>query len=333
MLTKTIQRAMRTKWAAAARSLILSTAPKSVIEALKSGLPDVRGVDRTQELRKHFTKDQLGIEIGPYHNPVAPRRLGFRSVSLDVFSTEELRRRAEADPHIPREHLANIEDVDLQGSAVDIAELAKAYGGETRFDYVLSSHNFEHLPDPIRFLQGCERVLKPGGILTMAIPDRRFCFDFYRAVTDLSEWLDAYNEKRTRPTPGQVFRDGASRSALNGQIAWSLEAAGLPTPEQNLELSFADWTRLIGAATEGPYRDAHCSAFTPASFELLLTDSRYLGLLKLETLEISGPNGCEFYVHLRNPSGSGAGMDQQTFYRRRQEIMKRVAREAATVVV
>jgi hypothetical protein len=68
-------------------------------------------MDRTQELLKHITKDQRGIEIAPYHNPLVPRRLGYNSLSLDVFDTAELRRRAEGDPNIPREHLPLIEEV------------------------------------------------------------------------------------------------------------------------------------------------------------------------------------------------------------------------------
>ena len=28
----------------------------------------------------------------------------------------------------------------------------------------------------------------------MAIPDRRYCFDFYRPMTELSEWLDALKD-------------------------------------------------------------------------------------------------------------------------------------------
>jgi SAM-dependent methyltransferase len=287
-------------------------------------------MDRTQELLKHITTDQRGIEIGPYHNPLAPRRLGFNSICLDVFDTEELRRRAKEDPHIPPEHHAFIEQVDLVGTATELAELVKARYGSERFDYVISSHNFEHLPNPVRFLQGCEAILKPGAILTMAIPDRRYCFDFYRPVTELSEWLDAFHEKRAKPTPGQVFRHGALNSTLNGQIAWGPQSsAGIPTPSELLEASYADWQILKQANGAIPYRDAHCSAFTPASFALLLADLKFLGLVRLDPMEISDPNGCEFYVHLRNPSGNDYQRDRSSFYRQRADILRRMVHETA----
>lgn len=290
-------------------------------------------MDRIQEILKHITKEQRGIEIAPYHNPLVPRRLGFDSLTLDVFDTAALRQRAEADPNIPRDHLEHIGDVDLVGSAVDIAELVSSHGNGQKFDYVISSHNFEHLPDPIRFLQGCERVLKPGGMLSMAIPDRRYCFDFYRPVTMLSEWLDAYQEKRAKPTPGQVFRHEAFGSTLGEQIAWGPQSAGTPTPAERLDAAYAIWQDLIRANGAGAYRDAHCSAFTPASFELLIADLRFLDLVRFDVLEVSGPNGCEFYVHLRNPSGSAYRLDSSDFYRKRAEIMKRAAVESACSVI
>ena len=222
-----------------------------------------------------------------------------------MFDTAELRRRAEIE--ISKDHLPFIEDVDLKGSAGDIADLVKAHYQDARFDYVVSSHNFEHLPDPIRFLQGCEQVLKPDGVLSMAIPDHRYCFDFYRPVTELSEWLDAFHQRRTKPTPGQVFRQGALRSQLNGQIAWSPETTGLPMPAELLDAAYADWQVQTEDGGEVPYRDAHCSVFTPSSLELMITDLNYLGILMMEIIEIVGSNGCEFFIHLRDPSGDASG--------------------------
>jgi SAM-dependent methyltransferase len=284
-------------------------------------------LDRTQELLKYIAKDQRGIEIGPYHNPLAPHRFGFNSVVLDVFDAEELRCMAEADPHIPQENRAFIEDVDLLGSATDIASLVKNRFGDERFDYVISSHNFEHLPNPIRFLQGCEEILKPGAFLSMAIPDKRYCFDYYRPVTELSEWLDAFHEERNKPTPGQVFRHNAYPSFLNGQIAWAPQTAAIPSPLEGLENAFLDWKSLVQANGGAPYRDAHCSAFTTASFELLLADLQFLGLTGFETVEVLGPNGCEFYVHLRKTSGNGDQLARDKFYGRRAYLMRKMAEE------
>lgn len=289
-------------------------------------------MNRVSELLKHVTKQHRGIEIGPYHSPLVPRREGYNSVALDVFGKAELKRRAAADSNIPAANVNRIEDVDLEGSAGDIAELVGERFGYGQFDYVVSSHNFEHLPNPIRFLQGCEKVLKPGGWLSLAIPDRRFCFDFYRPVTDLAEWIDAYAQGRRRPTPGQVFRGEALRSDRNGVGAWAPGVPGVPEPHEKLEVAYAVWKDLTGAGENAAYHDAHCSAFTPASFELLVTDLRHLGLTNFSVDEVTEPNGCEFYAHLRNDGDRQRaephlGADREDFYARRRVLMQRAAAE------
>ena len=39
----------------------------------------------------------------------------------------------------------------------------------------------------------------------MAIPDRRACFDYFRPVTRLSDWIQAFVEDRNRPSLAQGF--------------------------------------------------------------------------------------------------------------------------------
>ena len=140
-------------------------------------------MDRNEGVLKYITREQRGIEIGPFHNPLVPRRLGYRPVIVDVFDKETLRARALGDPNIPKDSIELIEEVDIVGSCTDLADLIRSKYDLGSFDYVVSSHNFEHLPDPIRFLRSCEMVLRPGGFLSMAVPDRRACFDYFRPVT------------------------------------------------------------------------------------------------------------------------------------------------------
>src|SRR5205085_1205758 len=103
-------------------------------------------MNRFGVLREGITKDQIGVEIGPYWNPLVPKREGFGALALDLFDAETLRQLAEQDPGIPRELISNIEDVDIIGSATDLDELVAACGLTGQLDYVVSSHNFEHLP-------------------------------------------------------------------------------------------------------------------------------------------------------------------------------------------
>ena len=62
----------------------------------------------------------------------------------------------------------------------------------TEVDAVVASHVFEHIPDPIGWLRNFASVLRPGGTVTLAIPDMRYTFDVNRRVSEVSDLLDAY---------------------------------------------------------------------------------------------------------------------------------------------
>ena len=119
-------------------------------------------MDRREQILKHTTKDQKGIEIGPWFAPLAPEREGYNCLSFDVFKTEDLRRIAERDPNVDNSRIASIEDVDIVCSSTEIYDAVAARDELGGFDYIISSHNFEHLPNPIKFLRGCEKVLSPA---------------------------------------------------------------------------------------------------------------------------------------------------------------------------
>lgn len=293
-------------------------------------------MDRHHEITKYVTKEQIGIEIGPWFSPMVPKREGYRCLALDIFDSATLREKAKLDPHIPNDKIANIEEVDLVGSSIEIENIAEKKGLLQKIDYILSSHNFEHLPNPIRFLQGCNKVLKPGGMLSMAIPDLRTCFDYFRPVTTLTAWLEAYFTSREKPTFAQVFEQNALSSQYQRENAAAItffltDDPTYITPLKSLQASFDRW-KMDLANQETTYCDVHCSTFTPSSFELLISDLQYLGVIKLQLIEISATNGCEFYAHLQRPfhEDSLAQSDPEHFYERRKALLHRVNSEKGT---
>lgn len=50
-------------------------------------------------------------------------------------------------------------------------------------DFVVLSHVIEHLADPLGMLNEIRRVLRPGGIAAVVVPDRRYTFDQGRPGT------------------------------------------------------------------------------------------------------------------------------------------------------
>jgi SAM-dependent methyltransferase len=242
---------------------------------------------RRRTILQGITKEMRGIEIAPWFAPLTSKREGFNCLVLDIFDKAELLKRAAADPNIPGDRIPYIEDVDLVGSATEIASLVPVSEHGT-FDYIVSSHNFEHLPNPIKFLQGCQIVLKPGGILSMAVPNARGCFDIFRPLTTVIDWLAAFKEGRSKPSAEQIFQQGAYFAAP-GQHEVSVTG--------DLAAHYEQWLK----PADGTYLDTHCSVMTPASLELLILECRHLGLISMEAGTVSSES--EFYVRLVNREG------------------------------
>ena len=69
-------------------------------------------------------------------------------------------------------------------------------------DFVIANHFLEHCQNPIMALRNMLRVLRVGGILFRAVPDKRYTVDVERPVTTLDHvWRDyAQGTGRLAPT-------------------------------------------------------------------------------------------------------------------------------------
>ncbi|MGC3937874.1 adenine phosphoribosyltransferase [Roseobacter sp. EG26] len=270
--------------------------------------------DRLSELRKYIDKSQAGIEVAPYCTPIAPRSDGYRTIVMDVFDTDTIRERAAKDVTIEKEKIALIEDVDVIGDASDIVALSEAVRAEHPINYIVSSHNFEHLPNPIKFLAGCAEILQDGGVLSMAIPDYRTCFDHFRYPTNLAEWLDAYHRPTDMPSPARIFEafsvyaeyaEGDTR-----HLAFNFDQAEPRKFRSQVDLKSLYQTYVSRLDGSFDYVDSHFSAMFDKTFELMICDLIWLEILDFEILEISPTRGHEFFVHLRKPLKPTAAIDQ-----------------------
>lgn len=54
-----------------------------------------------------------------------------------------------------------------------------------RYEFAISSNCLEHLANPLGALEEWVRVVRPGGLLLVAVPDRRATFDHRRPVTTM----------------------------------------------------------------------------------------------------------------------------------------------------
>lgn len=79
--------------------------------------------------------------------------------------------------------------------SVILSDLETMHGIEPESqDFVIANHVFEHVEDPLKALRSVARVLRPGGIAYMAIPDKRYTFDKDREITPLAHLLRDHAE-------------------------------------------------------------------------------------------------------------------------------------------
>ena len=79
-----------------------------------------------------------------------------------------------------------------------IRDAVELYGIESgSVDFVLSSHNIEHVANPVRALQEWLRILKENGLLILVVPHKEGTFDHLRPVTSLEHLIEDYENKTT----------------------------------------------------------------------------------------------------------------------------------------
>lgn len=119
-----------------------------------------------------------GIEIGALHNPL-PVPKGVRVQYVDRLSRSDLYR------HYPELQEHKLVDVDI----IDNGEVLEKIPSKSQ-DFIIANHFLEHCQDPIATLKNFARVLNAGGIVYMALPDKRFTFDQDRSRTTLEHLVE-----------------------------------------------------------------------------------------------------------------------------------------------
>jgi SAM-dependent methyltransferase len=63
------------------------------------------------------------------------------------------------------------------------------FAGDDSYDFLLSSHSLEHHANVIKALKEWKRVVRPGGLLLIVVPDKNHTFDHKRAFTPFEHFL------------------------------------------------------------------------------------------------------------------------------------------------
>jgi predicted SAM-dependent methyltransferase len=112
-----------------------------------------------------------GVEIGALHMPLSlPPNVKVKYI--DYIPVDKLRKQY---PELKDFPIVNVDIVD------NGEKLSKVKNSSQ--DFIIANHFLEHCQDPIGTLITFYKKLRGGGILYMAIPDKRYTFDMYRPVT------------------------------------------------------------------------------------------------------------------------------------------------------
>jgi SAM-dependent methyltransferase len=235
-------------------------------------------------------KSWLGLEIGPSYNPIASKREGWNIQIVDHLSSEKLKEKYQAWG-------VNIELIEPVDYIVGSEGLYAAIGKNNFYDYIIASHVIEHMPDFIQFLIDCQNLLKNAGVLSLVVPDKRFCFDALKPLTTTGQVLQAHIEKRKRHSPGVIFDAYSLHAIKNGAIVWP----------GNLDQSDLTFAHGVGEAKDlmdeyilsEKYLDVHAWQFEYSSFKKIISDIIEMKFIDMKIDFESGSDGHEFYFSLR----------------------------------
>lgn len=275
-------------------------------------------MDRAALLLRDLTKEARLVEVGPSFNPLAPKRDGWNAFTIDHASREALVEKYAAHPAVDPSRIEAVDFVWVGGSFAD-AVPADRHGS---FDAVIASHVIEHTTDVVTFLKAAETLLRPDGVIVLAIPDKRKCFDFYRNPSTTADAVAAFLEKRERHDARTQF-DYASRMALKGGgPGWH----SLDVRDACLSNPLDQAPQWLDAAASPSYVDAHNWVFVPASFQLMIVELVAMGYLGLWVEAVAEAHDTEFYAWLRKGVGPGPAGDLQG---RRKFLLDRIVIELA----
>ena len=116
------------------------------------------------------------------HNPLKVTDAA-RVRYVDRMSVADLRRQY---PELGSDPLV---DVDI----IDDGEYLATVSDNSQ-DFVIANHFVEHSQNPFLAIGNMFRVLKPSGVLYMALPDKRFSFDAERALTTIEHLQRDFQE-------------------------------------------------------------------------------------------------------------------------------------------
>ena len=252
-----------------------------------------------RDFRRYFIEQQVDIhgarilEIGALDSPTYQKSEA-RISYLDWFTTEEC---CESIKDLQNRNVDKVVNVDYVIKTKHFAEYI-----DFSFDLIIANHVIEHIPDIVTWFSELQKILGPHGAIFLAIPDRRYTFDYLRPETDAVEILRCFQEDLQSASYYQILRSIFYFRPITTEDVW---AGNIDKKKDARRYTFKqaiDLTRNLLDTGES----VHCSVFSSSKFENLWNELIESGLVNLEIAHIQDvqPNTNEFFVLLRELRGN-----------------------------
>jgi SAM-dependent methyltransferase len=253
-----------------------------------------------------INKDSYILEIGPLCYPLMDIN-NPKVKTLDYFTQEELKNNYKHDVNVNINNIVKVDycvrDIKNYTDIIDI-----------KFDFCVSSHNIEHTPCIITFLQNISSILKNGGYFFLAIPDYRFCFDRFKKPSDIFSVLNKYYNKVDKPQAEEILEgiyfvthnnsvdhwNSFSKMYTNTFVGINEYQSFIHSKKNDIIENINNIKNIIETNNE-KYIDTHCWKLTPFTFSYIvdiLIKTNYIDL-SIERVYKTLKGSNEFYAILK----------------------------------
>lgn len=235
-------------------------------------------------------RPRVALEVGAFDNPTLRTRDGFQVFYADYFSADELRARHAGNP---RRDPGRIVDVDYVIKGPRLSPFI-----HEKIDLLVANHVVEHLSNPIDWLDDATRFCMPQAAVFLAVPDKRFTFDYLKQPTDIADLVAAHEQGKTAPDAVDVARMRWLHTRVDAAALWQGGAA--PELPARPSVSFREIMERSREEVSQGYTDVHCSYYTSESFMHIFRELYRSGYIawQPELINDVDPGGNEFHVLL-----------------------------------
>jgi SAM-dependent methyltransferase len=251
-------------------------------------------------------QDKMILEVGPLAFPsMNIQKSNIHTV--DYFSKEELIENYKNDKNVDKNKICDVTYVIKD--AINYNEIIPKI-----FDGCFSSHNIEHVPCLITFLNNISSILKDNSYFFLCIPDYRYCFDHFRNPSHIFEVLDSFYNKQNKPSAISHLESNYLTCHNNSEKHWDTlnnsirnifvsinEKNEFLKNQTNKIINEIESIKNIYTKCKNEYIDSHCWKFTPFVFYniiYILYETKYIDL-RVERIYKTLKGSNEFYVILK----------------------------------